>query len=307
MARMPRNIELDKDGVYHLRVQVAGPEGFYPLQNPEEAAELERIIKRYTGLYFCTPAAVNLMGSHYHLPTEFEAFRKLPQEKLQALAERFYPGRRRPYRGWEEADWERFNRRVFNVSELMRNINQAFATYYNTKYNRKGPFWAGRFRSNDVQNLRETAYYAELNPVRAGLVQRPEEWRFSSAWMREHGQDDWLMPLERLLDTSDSKLARKLYRVSLYWRGTESKRETDALISVQLAEQMEREQFPRGCYLQRQDYFSRGGVVGPREMVQAAIDKLGQAGVYRKKRDPLPVGIGNLYALRQPRNPCLRV
>jgi putative transposase len=308
MARLPRGIELDKEGRYHIRCQVAGPlEGFYPLHNPEEAAELERIIKHYTKLYYCTPTAFGLTGNHYHLPVEFEAYRKMPQEELQALAECFYPGPRRPYLEWGEEEWERFNLRVFNVSELMRNINQSFAVYYNKKYERRGSFWAGRFRSNHTDNPGETVYYVELNSVRAGLVQRPEEWRYSSAWMRKHGQDDWLMPLEKLLDISDRELAEKFYWVGLYWRGTESNKETDALIPVDMAEQMEQAMFPRGCYLKRQDCLSRGGVVGNWETVKAAIDKCNQAGIYRRERKPIPLGFGNLYSLRQPRNTCLRL
>jgi putative transposase len=307
MPRMPRGIELDQDGVYHLRGQVAGPLGAYPLQAPENAEQLLRIIRRYVGLYFCQAAGLEIMGSHYHLPARFQAWRELDASELLRLAERFYPGEYRPYLFWGPKDWRRFHRRLFNVSELMRNIQQAFARWFNRRHRRRGPFWAGRFQSSDSEDLVETVYYVELNAVRAGLVERPEDWPYSSAWMRQRGEDGWLMPLQELLQTNDRAWAEKLYWVGLYWRGTRPSKETDALIPVEAAERMEREQFGRGCYLSRIDAFSRGGVIGSRETIQKRLEQCRQAGIYRRRRHPIPVGVGGLYALRESRSSYLRL
>ncbi len=41
--------------------------------------------------------------------------------------------------------------------------------------------------------------YVELNPVRAGLVKKPEEWRWSSAGPHMKGQDDILVKVKPLL------------------------------------------------------------------------------------------------------------
>jgi hypothetical protein len=78
--------------------------------------------------------------------------------------------------GWTEEEWERFRQRLFDVSELMRNIQSSFARWYNRSYDRRGRFWADRFKSVFLET--ETAVldcmlYVELNPVRAGLVERP--------------------------------------------------------------------------------------------------------------------------------------
>jgi len=303
---MARGIELDKDGIYHLRGQVAGVKGYYPLQHEENARELTSIIKHYTSLYFCQSAGLQLLGSHYHNPVRFEAYRELSREELIELAKRFYPGKYRPYLHWGEKEWARFNRRIFSVSEYMRNIQQAFARWFNKRHNRKGPFWAGRFQSTASDNLLQTVYYIELNAVRARLIKRPENWRHSSAWMRKNGQDSWLMPLEELMETKDHVQAEKLYWVGLYWQGTKASKETDALIPVEMAEQMEREQFTRGCYLQRYDCFSRGGMIGSLATITEILNDPKQSTGYRSKRRPVPVGVGNLYALRKPRDTYLR-
>jgi hypothetical protein len=298
---MPRGIKVDREGLYHLRGLIAGARSARPLQVKENAEQLLAIIKHFTSLYFCVVAGLQLLGSHYHLSCRFEAFRKLTDEELLALAKLFYPGSYRPYLTWGPAEWERFNRRLFNVSELMRNIQQAFARWFNRRYHRRGPVWAGRFQSTQSDHLVETVYYIELNAVRAGLVGRPEQWRYGSAWMREHGQDGWLMPLVTLLETADPVRAEILYWANLYWRGTRSSKKSDAVIPVEVAEQMHLRQIERAGYLSRHEAFSRGHSIGSRERIAADLEACREKGIYRRRRNPIAVGIGGLYALRAPR------
>ena len=305
MPRMPRGIELDQDGQYHLVGQVAGSKGYYPLQEKENAEQLLAVIRHFTGLYFCAVAALEVLGSHYHLCCP--AFRKLSQEELLELAKRFYPGSYHPYLSWGPAEWARFNRRLFNVSELMRNMQQAFARWFNKRHHRKGPFWAGRFQSTESDNLLETVYYVELNAVRAHLVRLPEQWRYSSVWMRKNRQDAWLMPLVTLLDASDADQAERLYWASLYWTGTKASQETDGLIPAEVAERMEKMQLGRGCYLERHDAFSRGRKIGPREAIVAHLQSCREKGIYRRRRHPIPCRVGGLFALRESRRSYFRL
>jgi hypothetical protein len=62
----------------------------------------------------------------------------------------------------------------------MRNIQSAFARWYNQTYDRRGRFWGGRFKSvylQDSNAVLDCMLYVDLNPVRAGLVERPEDWK----------------------------------------------------------------------------------------------------------------------------------
>ncbi|HUV14901.1 MAG TPA: transposase, partial [Acidobacteriota bacterium] len=243
MPRLPRQINMDEDGLYHLRGQVAGPAGYYPLQVAENADQLLAIICRYTNLFFCKVVELSILGNHYHLVCWFEAFRELSREELLVLAQRFYPNPSyQPYLHWNDAKWKRFNRRLFNVSELMRNVQSSYARWFNRRHHRKGRFWADRFRSSESANLQETAFYVALNPVRAHLSRLPEEWRYGSAWMRKHGQNDWLMPLEELMGyPGNAEEADRLYWTGLYWRGTHPSKENDGWIPIELAEKMAQE------------------------------------------------------------------
>ena len=59
----------------------------------------------------------------------------------------------------------------------------------------RGHLWQGRFASFPLDNahLYLAARYVELNPVRAGLVKRPEAYRWSSAGAHLRGRDDELV------------------------------------------------------------------------------------------------------------------
>ena len=65
----------------------------------------------------------------------------------------------------------------------------------------RGYLWQGRFASvaMDEPHLYAAARYVELNPVRARLVARPEDWRWSSARAHLAGRDDGLVKIAPLL------------------------------------------------------------------------------------------------------------
>ncbi len=66
----------------------------------------------------------------------------------------------------------------------------------------RGHLWQGRFASYvmDEIHLMACARYVEMNPVRAGLVDSPQAWRFSSASAHLMGKDDELVKVSGLLD-----------------------------------------------------------------------------------------------------------
>ncbi|MFA7669671.1 MAG: transposase [Burkholderiaceae bacterium] len=80
--------------------------------------------------------------------------------------------------------------------ELMKALGQRYVQYYNRTYQRSGTLWEGRYRSCLVQ---DAAYfltcqrYIELNPVRAGIVAHPADYRWSSYRANAQGEDDKLV------------------------------------------------------------------------------------------------------------------
>lgn len=70
-----------------------------------------------------------------------------------------------------------------NLSEIMHHINGAYTTYFNVKRERSGHLFQGRFKAILIEASEyatQLSRYIHLNPVRAGIVGRPEEYRWSS-------------------------------------------------------------------------------------------------------------------------------
>ncbi|MDD5557240.1 MAG: transposase [bacterium] len=69
------------------------------------------------------------------------------------------------------------------ISIFMANLLNSYTRYFNTRHERKGTLWEGRFKSVLVRTQAQLLHltrYIHLNPVTAGLVERPEEWAASS-------------------------------------------------------------------------------------------------------------------------------
>lgn len=69
------------------------------------------------------------------------------------------------------------------ISTYMRKVLNSYARYFNTKYNRKGPLYEGRFKNvliESNEHLYHLTRYIHLNPVTAHHVEMPEQWQASS-------------------------------------------------------------------------------------------------------------------------------
>ena len=70
-----------------------------------------------------------------------------------------------------------------NLPQIMRHINGAYTTYFNVKHDRAGHLFQGRYNAILVEKdeyAKELSRYIHLNPVRAGIVELPEEYEWSS-------------------------------------------------------------------------------------------------------------------------------
>jgi putative transposase len=69
------------------------------------------------------------------------------------------------------------------ISKFINKVFNSYSHYFNIKHNRKGPLFAGRFKRVLVQTdeqLLHLTRYIHLNPVTAGLVHDPMDWKYSS-------------------------------------------------------------------------------------------------------------------------------
>ena len=108
-------------------------------------------------------------------------------------------------------------RRPEAISLVMRDVGRRYVQYINYTYRRSGTLWEGRFKSILVDAQRyffTCCRYIELNPVRAGIVTRPEEYRWSSHCHYALGREDHLVTAheEHQALGNDETARRQAYR-----------------------------------------------------------------------------------------------
>ena len=103
------------------------------------------------------------------------------------------------------------------IAEMMQYIGRRYVPYINHTYGRTGTLWEGRYKGSlidDEQYLLTCMRYIELNPVRAGMVNTPSDYRWSSFMANAYGRENALVaPHERYLSLAfDEASRRRAYR-----------------------------------------------------------------------------------------------
>ena len=120
-------------------------------------------------------AAVRERGE-FELPPMDESGVPLTRDEGQARARCEAAGRVEEIRS-------RYTRRMHDLSEFMKSLLERFTKWFNGKHSRSGTLWEDRFKSVIVESgtaARTMAAYIDLNPVRAGMVEDPADYRWSS-------------------------------------------------------------------------------------------------------------------------------
>lgn len=110
-------------------------------------------------------------------------------------------------------------------------LHRRYAGRVHARLERTGHFWQGRFGAValDEEHLMAAVRYVALNPVRARLVDRPDEWRWSSVHAHLSGLDDGITALEPVLS-----------RFPRFAEFIENAGDPDALIRLRRAESIGR-------------------------------------------------------------------
>jgi len=210
MARMSRLKYHDpREGYYHI-ISRTVLKSF--LLDDEARETFLGILRMLSRVYFVKIVTFSLMSNHFHL-----ILRMLPADEISdaQLKERFnyYYNEGKQKRNWRlyyPGESERYRRRFADLSRFVQDLKQRFSRWYNRRTGNEGHVWSDRFRSvmlEDGRALLACMVYVELNSVRAGLVQRPEEFRYcglnhlltggrASAWLDHE-------TLSRILDPSN--------------------------------------------------------------------------------------------------------
>jgi len=196
MARSKRQWVSQDVGSYHIISRVAGGELLFGDRHKEYFLKLLEIL---ADAFFVEIHAFAIMSNHFHILAtgqEQEALLASKEELLQRYR-LMYGKTAEPPSGssgsWgeiipdEDGGVERLRQRLGSVSRFTQELKQNFSRWYNKTHDRKGYLWGDRFKGviiskGDTQLA--CSAYIDLNPVRAKIVEKPEDYRWCSLGLR---------------------------------------------------------------------------------------------------------------------------
>jgi REP element-mobilizing transposase RayT len=257
-----------------------------------------RKLERYSGIRVLTHC---VMGNHFHVLVEVPDPEGLAPmdaatllERVQALhgvarrrevAQALEWARERGDAKWEAEIFSQHERNMGRLDRFMKMLKQRFTMWYNRTHGRRGTLWEERYRSVLVEGsaaaLRTLAAYIDLNPVRAGLVEDPKDYRWSGYGEAVAGLREARSGLGRVYgiggESADWRHVGRAYRKWVY-AVTEVQPGTGSAVAGVIPEEKVREVLAAGGRLPlatvirvRVRYFSDGLVLGSREFVEGVF------------------------------------
>lgn len=107
------------------------------------------------------------------------------------------------------------------LSRAMQHVNLRYALFYQRRYRHSGHLWQGRFKSlliDQESSLLACGRYVELNPVRAGLINDPAQYPWSSYHAYATGRDHALIikqPLYQAMGRSPAERQQAYRRFTM--------------------------------------------------------------------------------------------
>jgi len=305
MPRISRMIVPDQKCVYHVMSRTA-LEG-YPFGDMEKD-EMVRILKRFSSLYFTEVLGFCIMGNHFHLLVRMFPGHHFTDEELRKRYVAFF------------ANDDMFTSELIpcyrekwsSLSEFVKDIKQTFSRYYNRLHNRRGTLWGERFKSvivEDGNTLINCLAYIDLNPLRAGLVERPEEYRWNSLGyhIQRRNRDGFLSFDFGLIEFRELNVKERLkrYRRYVYEAGAVSRPE-EGIVKVIDEKVLEKERasdFDLGRirrFQYRTRYFTDSGIIGTKEFVTQHYSRFKDHFESRHEKKPKPIkGLDGIYSLKR--------
>ena len=305
MPRTQRLIINDETAVYHVMSRTA-LDGF-PLDDIENDFMVD-LIRRYSTLYFVEILGFCLMGNHFHLLVRMFPEFKFTDEDIKKRYADFY-GEEEAFADGRIPYWRE---KLSSLSEFMREIKVGFTRYYNRRHNRRGYFWGDRFKSVIVENgetLINCLAYIDLNPLRAGLVERPEEYRWNSlGYHIQTGNEGNFLSLDfglKEFGVLHAEERLKRYRRYVYEAGSVNRSEklVAGVIDSNVLEKERKNDFELKRiqrFRYRTRYFTDSGIIGTKEFVSANYGKFKHLFMSKKDKIPKPVaGLDGIYSLKR--------
>lgn len=211
--------------LYHCYSRVVDRRMIFGEAEKEQFVVIMRLYERLCGVRVLTHC---VMGNHFHLLVEVPKPPEVPltREKLlllvaETLGEETSRALSNRFASWEKdgnqvaiaQEMERWFAQMWDLGRFMKMLKQRFSHWYNRRQTerRTGTLWEGRYGSVLVETgdaLQSMAQYIDLNPLRAGLVEDPKEYRWCGYGEAVAGQASASASLNRMAELSSPSLAQ---------------------------------------------------------------------------------------------------
>ena len=295
----------DQSTVYHVMSRTA-LDGF-PLGDSEKDFMLD-LIRRYAALYLVEILGFCIMGNHFHILVRVIPEYKFTDAEILKRYVEFYGDERIFANGLVPS----LRLKLSSLSEFMREIKVNFARFYNRRHHRRGYFWGDRFKSVIVENgetLINCLAYIDLNPLRAGLVERPEQYRWNSLGyhIQTNNQDNFLSTDFGLKEFNVKSKKERItrYRRYVYEAGSINQPEKGKVkvIKDKVLEQERNKEFELSKsdrFRYRTRYFTDSGIIGSKEFVSANYKRFKNLFSSKHEKKPKPIkGLAGIYSLKR--------
>jgi REP element-mobilizing transposase RayT len=266
------------------------------------------LIQKFSSLYFTEILGFCIMGNHFHILVRMIPDTHFTDVDIKARYTLFYGNDDQ----FSDAHLPHYRHKWSNLSEFLKEIKQCITRDYNKRHHRRGTLWGERFKSCIVENgetLINCLAYIDLNPIRAGIVSRPEEYRWNS--LGYHIQQD---NMDRFLSLDfglvefgvlDEKERLRRYRRHVYEAGAVSPPNKsaagvidEAILEKERANEFNVDRIRRFQYRTR--YFTDSGIIGTKAFVAENYQRFKQLFHSKHEKTPKPVtGINGLYSLKR--------
>jgi len=294
MPRIGRLIVKGEPAVYHV-ISRAALDGY--VLGDVEKDFLFDLIKELSAVYFTEVLGFCVMGNHFHILVRMHTGEEYTDEEIKRRFRLYYGDDKK--RELSEGQIPYMRAKWGNLSEYVKEIKQGFSRFYNKLHYRKGFFWSERFKSVIVDNgetLINCLAYIDLNPIRAGLVEKPEAYRWCSlGYHVQTGNKDGFLSLDFGLaefGVKDERERLKYYRRFVYEKGS-----LDAVV----------EEGEKGFEIRRVDrfryrtrYFTDSGVIGTKAFVRRCYQTFQDNFQSKHEKKPKGIlGLDGVYSLKR--------
>ena len=311
-----------RGAVYHCISRVVGGQFLLGDLEKEKLRQMLWQQAAFSGVELITYC---LLSNHFHLLIRVPAEVTATDAELVGRAVAYY-GKNSPYvlslqkalerQGTLPADLRGgLRERMGDVSVFVKELKQRFSKWYNKQRERYGTLWAERFKSVLVEDqpgvLEVVAAYIDLNPVRAGLVADPKDYRWSGYGEAVAGNALARRGLGSFHASGGWELVGREYRKVLLVKSGSGGGSGKAVLEPEaIRRELKREgRLALGQVLRlRVRYFSDGVVLGSRNYVNEVFAEYrGRFGARRRSGARAMRGLGPLGELSTVRDLRLKV